>query len=295
VKERLRAVVAWGSRLGLEYTRTRASLAAGGLAYFVALSIAPAALAFGTLAGLFLDPEDVRSVLERIAERAPGSVGNLQPVIDALVSTIESASATAFTITTLVSALIAIYAASKVVLGVRMAMNTVFGVEETRSGLIERAIATVITLVGLVAAVALVILLTLVPRVLGWLGVSSIPLSTGSWLADWLIVGALVFVAVRWTLHHAPNQSRRVAWTSRGAWAATAGIAAATIGVGVYARFSTSLSAAVLVFGTAVVILLWLYLCFVALLWGAIIEADDQRRADAVRTRTSAGDQTPGP
>ena len=50
-----------------------------------------------------------------------------------------------------------------------------------------------------------------------------------------------------------------------------------------------------LVFGTAVVILLWLYLCFVALLWGAIIEADDQRRADALRTRTSAGDLPPGP
>ena len=188
MKERVQAVVAWGTRLGLEYTRTRASLAAGGLAYFVALSIAPAALAFGTLAGLFLDPEDVREVLERLAERAPGTVGNLQPVIDALVSTIESASATAFTVTTLVSALIAVYAASKVVLGVRMAMNTVFGVEETRSGLIERAVATVVTLVGLVAAVALVILLTLVPRVLSWLGVATVPLTTGSWLVDWLIV-----------------------------------------------------------------------------------------------------------
>jgi membrane protein len=295
VKERVRELVAWGSRLGLEYTRTRASLAAGGLAYFVSLSIAPAALAFGTLAGLFLDPEDVRAVLERLAERAPGTVGNLDPVIDALVSTIESASATAFTVTTLVSALVAVYASSKVVLGVRMAMNTVFGVEETRSGLIERAVATVITLVGLVAAVALVILLTLVPSVLSWLGISTVPLSTGSWLADWLIVCALVFLAVRWTLHHAPNQARRVAWTSRGAWAATAGIVAVTIGVGIYTRFSTSLSAAVLVFGTAIVILLWLYLCFVALLWGAIIEADDQRRAEPLRTRTSVGDPPPVP
>jgi membrane protein len=295
VKEWVRELVAWGSRLGLEYTRTRASLAAGGLAYFVALSIAPAALAFGTLAGLFLDPDDVRAVLERFAERAPGTVGDLQPVIDALVSTIESASATAFTVTTVVSALIAVYASSKVVLGVRMAMNTVFEVEETRSGLIERAVATVVTLVGLVAAVALVILLTLVPRILSWLGVPTVPLTTGSWLADWLIVCALVFLAVRWTLHHAPNQSRRVAWSSRGAWAATAGIAAATIGVGIYTKFSASLSAAVLVFGTAVVILLWLYLCFVALLWGAIIEADDQRRAESLRTRTSAGDLPPGP
>jgi membrane protein len=295
VNGRVQAVVAWGSRLGLEYTRTRASLAAGGLAYFVALSLAPAALAFGTLAGLVLDPADVREALERIAERAPGTVENVQPMIDALVATIEGASATAFTVTTLVSVVIAIYASSKVVLGVRMAMNTVFGVEETRSGLIERGIATVITLIGLIAAVGLVILLTLLPRVLEWLGLSRVPLTTGNWVIDWLIAFVLVFLVVRWVLHHAPNQSRRVAWTSRGAWAGAAGIAAATIGVGIYTRFSTSLSAAVLVFGTAVVILLWLYLCFVALMWGAIIEADDQRAAEAVRTRTSAADLPPVP
>ena len=67
------------------------------------------------------------------------------------------------------------------------------------------------------------------------------------------------------------------------------GMGAATIGVGIYTRFSASLSAAVLVFGTAVVMLLWLYLCFVALLWGAIIEADD------ARTRTISEVQRPGP
>lgn len=287
--ERVQELVAWGSRLGLEYTRTRASLAAGGLAYFVALSIAPAALAFGTLAGLFLDPADVRAVLERLAERAPESLGNLQPVVEALVSTVETASASAFTVTTLISALIAIYASSKVVFGVRMAMNTVFGVEETRSGLVERGVATIITLVGLVAAVATVVVLTVVPRALDWLGVTDVRLTTGNWLADWLIVIVLTFLAVRWILRHAPNRHQRVPWTSRGAVAATLGIAAATVGVGIYTRFSSSLSAAVLVFGTAVVILLWLYLCFVALLWGAIIEADD------ARTRTSAGDRPPHP
>ena len=287
MKQWLAGVVAWGSRLSGEYQRTRTSLAAGGLAYFVALSLAPAALAFGTLAGLFLDPADVRAVLERLAERAPQSLGNLQPVIDALVSTVETASASAFTVTTIVSVLIAVYAASKVVFGLRMAMNTAFGVAERRSGLVERAVSAVITLVGLVAAVAVVILLTVVPRVLDWLGVTDVRFTTGSWIADWLIAGALVFLAVRWTLRHAPNVTQPVPWLSRGAWLGTAGIAAATVGVGIYARFSTSLSAAILVFGTAVVILLWLYLCFVALLWGAIIEADD------LRTRTTSADPPP--
>jgi uncharacterized BrkB/YihY/UPF0761 family membrane protein len=170
-----------------------------------------------------------------------------------------------------------------------MAMNTVFGVEETRSGLVERGIATIATLVGLVAAVAIVVVLTIVPRLLDGLGITGVRLTTGSWLADWLIVLGLTFLAVRWILRRAPNRHQAVPWTSRGAVAATLGIGAATVGVGIYTRFSASLSAAVLVFGTAVVILLWLYLCFVALLWGAIIEADDVRR------RTSVGDPPPVP
>ena len=281
MRPRIEQLLAWGQRLSLEYQRSRASLAAGGLAYFVALSIAPAALAFGTVAGLVLDPADVRTALENLAGRAPGTIGNVQPAIDAIVSTIEGASATAFTATTVISAIVAIYASSKVVLGVRMAMNTVFGVVETRSGLIERGIATVITLVGLVGAVAIVVLMTFVPRVLQWLGVTGFAASTGNWLIDWLIVLALIYAAVRWVMHHAPNHGLRVPWTSLGVSLATVGIGAATVGVGIYARFSTSLGAAVLVFGTAVVILLWLYLCFVALLWGAIIEADRQRLAVA--------------
>jgi len=298
VSGRFRGLIAWGTRLGADYQRSRATLAAGGLAYFVALSLAPAALAFGTLAGLVLSPEDVRAALERVADRAPASLGNLQPVIDALVSTIETASASAFTITTVVSLLVAVYASSKVVYGMRMALDSVYGVPEVRSGLLERGLSAVVTLVGLVVGVAVVILLTIVPRVLEWLGVTDTRLTTGSWLADWAIAFALVFLAVRAILARGPHQRQRVGWLSPGAWAATLGIAGATIGVGIYARYSSSLSAAVLLFGTAVVILLWLYLCFLAVLWGAIIEADaarQRREDDEIRTRTTSGDQPPAP
>jgi membrane protein len=92
-----------------------------------------------------------------------------------------------------------------------------------------------------------------------------------------LVVLALVYLCVRWVMHHAPNHGKPVPWNSLGVALATVGIVGATVGVGVYARFSASLGAAVLLFGTAIVILLWLYLCFLALLWGAVIEADRQR------------------
>jgi membrane protein len=292
----LRDVLIWWQRLSLNYQRNRVALAAGGLAYFVALSVAPAALAFGTMAGLVLDPAQVRDALERLAERTPGTVDAFRPMLESLLSTIETASASTFTITALISVFVAIYGASKVVFGLRMAMNTIFGVIETRSGLIDRAISAVVTLVGLVVAVGLVVVAAVLPSVLAELGVDRPSLLTGSPWVEWLVIAILVYLAARWLLAHAPDHSRRVPWASRGALVATVGILVVTAGVGVYARLSTSLNAAVLVFGTAVVVLLWLYLCFVSLLWGAIIEADDQRvRGDAPTTGTStAEDRPPG-
>lgn len=282
MNERARAAVAYGREVADDYRRTRSSLAAGGLAYFVALSLAPAALAFGTLAGLLLDPAQVSAALDRLAVRAPEAFDAIKPVSAALVSTIESASGGSFTIATLVGVAIAVYASSKVVLGLRMAMNSAFHVTETRNGIIQRAVAAVVTLVALVLGVALVVLLTLVPRILAWLELPGLPVTTGLPVLDWAVVIAIVFLAVRWVLRHGPDHGHRVPWRSLGAWTATLGIAGATLGVGLYTRLSTTMGAAIVVFGTAIVILLWLYLCFVALLWGAVIEARAQvRRAGA--------------
>ena len=280
---RVKPLIEWGQRLSLDYQRNRTALAAGGLAYFVALSLAPAALAFGTVAGLVLDPEEVRTALENLVSKAPGTITGAQTAVDALVNLIAGASASTFTITTIVSLAIAVYAASKVVFGVRMAMNTTFGVVETRGGFLERMISTLVTLIGLVAAVVVVVVLTLVPRILAWLGIDGVSLTTGSWLLDWVVVVSLVYLGVRWIMHHAPNGGRRVPWRSAGVALATVGIVGATVGVGIYARFSASLGAAVLLFGTAIVILLWLYLCFLSLLWGAVIEADRQLRREPAR------------
>lgn len=284
MKARAREAMALWRELSDDYRRMRGSLAAGGLAYFVALSLAPAALAFGTLAGLLLDPAQIRSALDRLAQQAPGTFDEVKPVTDALVSAIESASGSTFTIATLVSLVIAVYAASKVVLGLRMAMNSAFGVVEMRSGLVERAVAAVVTLAAMIAGVAIVVVLTIVPRVLAWLELPGLPVTTGAPVLDWLVVVIVVFLSVRWLLAHASDHRQQVPWLSWGAWIATAGIAGSTIGVGIYAHLSTTIGTAVLLFGTAVVILLWLYLCFVSLLWGAVIEAwAGRRRASEVQ------------
>lgn len=285
----LRELVDIGKRHLAEFQRCRVSLAAGGLAYFVALSIVPAALAFGTIAGLIFDPGQVRAALDRMTQRAPEAVDVAAPIVSAFVSTVERASATSFTVTTLVAALVAVYASSKVVQGLRMAMNTVFDVRETRGGLVDRAIAAVITLAGLVLGVGFVTLAVVAPTVLDWMGIEQAWTGPRSGLAKALVGSAAVFLAVRWLFAHAPARRLRVDWTSPAPLVATVGIILATLGVGIYARFSASLGVAVLLFGSAIVALLWVYLCFLALLWGALMEADRQRARTATSTASAVG------
>lgn len=298
VNERMDVAVAYGRGLAATFTSSRATLAAGGLAYFVALALAPAAVALGSLAGLVLGPDQVRSALQGLVDRTPGTGEHAQTAIDVLAGLVDGASASSFTVTTIVSVVIAVYAASKVVLGLRQALDALFGVTETRAGLVERGISAVITLVGLVIAVGIVVLLTVLPRVIDWLGLESVLTSSGSGVVDWLLLLGLVFLAVRWLLHHGPNGGQRVPWSSPGVILAALWIVGVTGGVGIYARYSGTLGAAALVFGTAVVVLLWLYLCFLGLLWGAAIEASRQRQdvsSGIARTRTSAGGQPPVP
>lgn len=278
----LAPVVFWGQRIGTTFTRNRASLAAGGLAYFVTLSLAPLAIAFGALAGLVLDPRQVKAALESIASRSPDSAfGAGGDIADALMSLVTGASTGAASATTIVGFVVALYASSKVVYGLRMAMNTAFDVQERRSGTVERLFSAVVTLVGLIAAVALVILVTVVPRILRDLGLESTSLTTGNSVLDWVILTLVVYGAVWSVISFAPNRRRRVSWRAWGVLAATACVVGATVFVGIYVRLSSTMSAAVVALGTPVVLLLWLYLCFLGLLVGAAIVADSEQRQEA--------------
>lgn len=272
----VRRLVAYVQVISTRSTAHRGSLAAGGLAYFVALSVAPAALAIGWLVGRILSPEEVRAALTRAAQGTPGLTSQLQPVIDQVATLMESASTSAVTITSVVGVLIAVYAASRTVVGLRLALNSAFGVPDRYRGILERVAATVITLIGLIAGVAAILALTFVPRVLSALGLTGIRVTTGSWIADWLVTGVIVWLACWFLISRGANHRATVPLWSPGPILAAVWIMAVTAGVGAYAGLSSTMTAAVAIFGSALVILLWLYLGFLGLLYGAEVEAERQ-------------------
>jgi len=268
--------------------RHRTSLAAGGLAYFVALSIAPAAVVVGRVAGFVLDPQGVRQVLDELIARSPGQTATLAPMADSLANLIVQSSSATFTIATILSVLVAIYGASRMVYGLRLALSAAFETTARYAGLGERLVATAITLIGVVLAVVAMIALTVVPRILDALGLHA-RLPTAIPFLDWAIATCLLWLAIRGIIARGANHGMKVPWWAPGPLLATGWILASSVGVGLYVRFSASLGAAVVLFGSAVVVLLWLYLCFLGLLYGAELEAERQQRRRAALAGEPAG------
>lgn len=265
VDPRARAIIDEVRAIVQRYTLHRGSLVAGGLAFFVALSLAPAALATGRIAGLLLDPEQIRSVMEHLARQSP-YLGPNSDVTDAVISLVESGSATSVTVTTVISLFVAVYAASRVVLGMHLALNTALARPERYEGLGRRLFATVATLVGLIAVAALLIALTVIPVILQWLGLD-VRLTTGVPILDWLVF-ALVLWAGVWALLGRPTGHARLRVAVE-PLVATIWILAVSGGVGIYASLSSSMGATSVVFGSAIVVLLWVYLCFIGILLAA--------------------------
>ena len=289
----VRRLIAYVQVISARSTAHRGSLAAGGLAFFVALSVAPAALAIGWIAGRFLSPEEVRRTLTTAAEGTPGLGAQAQPVINSLVSLVESASSSSVTVTSIVGVLVAVYAASRTVIGVRLSLNTAFGVPDRYRGIAERVAATVITLIGLVAGVAAILALTFLPRILSLLGLTDIRVTAGNWVIDWVIAGLVVWLACRFVLTHGVNHRLRMPILAPGPILAAVWIVAVSIGVGIYATASSTMSAAIAVFGSALVILLWLYLGFVGLLLGAEVQAEREGLGRVPVANATPGTTTP--
>lgn len=257
--------------VSLRMSRHRVSVAAGGMAFFTALAIAPAAIAFGTVAGLVLEPATVQSALESLIARNP-ALEPLAGVVEPIVGVVTSASSRGFTIASVGGLVVALVAASRVVVSMRQSLDDAFGVVDHRSGLLQRAVGTLIAFVGIVLGVVLVSAVTVLPRVLGGLGVSA-GLLAAMPLLGYAVVLLLAYPLI-WALYRrGPHRGVRLGFWSLGAGVATLGVVAASAGVGVYVQLSSTVSATLAVFGAPMVVLLWLYFVALALLVGAELAA----------------------
>lgn len=172
------------------------------------------------------------------------------------------------------------------------ALNTAYDVSETRGFVKRRLIGLVLTLCAALAAGLLIVLLVLGPHVSGWVASRVGQPTVVSWVwwtAQWPILAGVLLAVFAVTMALAPNRpsrDRRVVTPG-----AVFAVAVWLAGSGAFAVYASRFSSYNKTWGTlsaVIITLVWLWLSALALLVGAEIqrEADRRRqqRADATAT-----------
>jgi uncharacterized BrkB/YihY/UPF0761 family membrane protein len=276
VFDRVRPLMEFGRNVTARYSAIGGSLVAAGLAFFVFFALAPTALAVAALAGALVTEEQVKNAVQTIIDRSPATLDSLEPAFDAVVKLADRESSGVFTIATVAAIVIATYVASKVVYGLRSTLTRMFGAAERIHGFVDRGLSAVIALVGIVAMVAALLVLQLLPRILTDLGFDTILQLVGTRVVNWTILAVFALVICAIAIRYLPDIRPRVRVRSWGVLFATVWMLGSSAIFGLYTSLSNTVGAAVVVFGAPIVLMLWTYLIFVGILFGAAIEA--QRR-----------------
>jgi len=251
---RARGALAVGTEAWQRAQAVDGVLAAAGVAFFALLSIVPAFGALIAIYGLFADPRDVaREVADLFGSDAgPGQ----QWVIEQLVR-ITNTSTGSLGLAAVIAILLALWSASSGVRHLLDAVDAAFGLPRAT---LVRARAR-----GLIGVFVIVIVAAVT---IGLLGAAPCRPAAVTWLR-YPVVIAVVLVGCA-VLYRPGGAS---GFTPPGAVVATTIWVLGSIGLVAYVSWGPDLQAAYGAFGSVVMVMLWLWICGIAVLAGAHVTA----------------------
>lgn len=281
MKERVCSAV----RVVGEFTRAvethKVGLVAAGLTFYVVFALVPAVIAFGLFASVVLDPADLADVGGNVAATL-GSVtgkGTDETVWEPLAR-LSTHTIGLFTISGVLAVLVALFSASRVVVTIRQALDVTFAVPQERQGWLLRLTAAVVALVALLTMAAVTVAVLVIPRVLTEMTGEPVRFGNTGW--NWLL-GFLAIAAGSKLLYqygpHTLKRTRRprVPWTTVGIWATSGWTLTASATLGWLIEWSTGTMSTILIFGSPVIVMTWLYVLFLGMFLGAELTALQNR------------------
>jgi len=125
----------------------------------------------------------------------------------------------------------------------------------------------------MITVVALLLILQLLPRILDDLGLSDVLKLVSVRIVNWTALTVVAFVVCGLIIALLPDVPTRIRIRSWGVLFATLWMLGSSAVFGLYTSLSNTVGAAIVAFGTPIVLMLWLYLVFMGILIGAAIEA----------------------
>jgi membrane protein len=263
-------------RLKRRLAEDRLSIIAAGVAFYGLLSIFPALTAMVALYGLLFDPAQVTQQIESLRGMLPPQAADL------LASQLQELSQTdraALGIGVAGGVILSLWSASSAVKTLMEALNVAYGEEEKRGFLKRTAIALALTLGAIVATLAAIALVVALPAVIGFLGLGE-PLEQLARWARWPIVALLAWAAIAVVYRYGPSRERpQWQWRS---WGAGLAVILWLVGSALFSWYVTHFGNYNKTYGSmgaVVILLMWFLLSAYAVLIGAELNAQLERRA----------------
>ena len=247
----------------------QAPLLAAGVAFYAFLSLFPAMIAAILTYGLVASPETVARQSADIADALPADAASLiTGQLDSLVST----SSDSLGIGLVFAVALALYSASGGIGNLVTAINSMFGLGETRGFIKRKLLALGLTLGAIIFLAMVVGLVAAAPAVFD--AIDIVPgVRAGLEAARWIVLIGAVVVAIGVLFRLAPNRTSETRLVSKGVLVASAMWLLVSVGFSLYVdnfgRYGKTYGA----LAGVVVLLLWLWIGLYAILLGASIEA----------------------
>jgi len=275
--ERREATVLIVRRVARGFFRTYCPDAAAGLTFYAVLAMFPALIAAFSVIGVFGEKRGAaEAVLDVLREVAPNDIEQ------ALRRPLEQVASTAGAGWLIVLALVfALWSVARYVTALGRAMNRIYGVPEGRMFWKAKPTHLIVTLAVFVLvtiACALAALSWPLAQTLGrFLGAGDVALTIWR-IARWPAVAVVVCLIVAILYYFAPNvEHPRFRLMSVGALVAIAAFALASVGFGFYVSHLADYDRIYGSFAGIVIFLLWLWIGNIALLVGALFDAELER------------------
>ncbi|MET0694084.1 MAG: YihY/virulence factor BrkB family protein [Propionibacteriaceae bacterium] len=258
-------------------------LLAAGVAFFSFLSLFPLLIALVLVYGLVADPATVAQQVSDLSKQLPPEAASL---ITGQLTALTSTPPRSLGFGLILSILIALWSASGGVGQLVTAVNTAYDEEEKRGFIKKKALALGLTLAAIVFMVIVISLLAVAPALVNLFDNTVIRFLLQA--ARWVLLIALFAVALAVLYRVAPDRDApKMRWVSVGATIATVLWVIASIGFTIYVTSFGSYAKTYGAIAGVVVLLLWLWITFYAILLGAEINAESEEQ--------TVNDTTKGP
>jgi len=254
----------------------RVTLTAAGVSYYTLLALFPALAALVSVYGLITDANSLSAHLDALAGIVPETIlrfigGELNRLIQNNPGRLGISAA--------VSLLVALWSANGGVKSMFWAMNIAYNTEEERSFIKLNLITLAFTLAAMVVFVVVINALVVIPLLVGALELGALGRLLATVISGavaFIIVYAAIVVIYRFGPSRPPAAWR---WITPGAVAAAVVWLIASIGFSFYLSNFSNYDATYGTLGTAIGLLIWLYISAFIVIVGADVNAELEKQA----------------